>query len=55
MIHVLNFEGEIVDFISDSDGDLIHAEHERNLSDRSEMFDLRYFQAKQKICKNVIE
>ncbi|EGQ3519860.1 hypothetical protein IPD29_002360 [Staphylococcus pseudintermedius] len=48
MIHVLNFEGEIVDFISDSDGDLIHAEHERNLSDRSEMFDFKILSSKTK-------
>ncbi|HDL5017499.1 TPA: hypothetical protein PXD31_002795, partial [Staphylococcus aureus] len=48
MIHVLNFEGEIVDFISDSDGGLIHAEHERNLSDRSEMFDFKILSSKTK-------
>ncbi|MCD8797380.1 phage tail spike protein [Mammaliicoccus sciuri] len=39
MIHVLNFEGQIIDFISQSDSAIIRAEHNRDINDRTETFD----------------
>lgn len=39
LIHVLNFEGQIIDFISQSDSAIIRAEHNRDINDRTETFD----------------
>ncbi|WP_279391528.1 phage tail spike protein [Mammaliicoccus sciuri] len=39
MIHVLNFEGKIIDFISQSDSTIIRAEHNRDINERTETFD----------------
>ncbi|PCF64578.1 phage tail spike protein [Staphylococcus intermedius] len=39
MIHVMNFKGEIVDFISQSDNAVIHAVHKRDINERMETFD----------------
>ncbi|WP_179300060.1 phage tail spike protein, partial [Staphylococcus delphini] len=39
MIHVMNFKGEIVDFISQSDNAVIQAVHNRNINERMETFD----------------
>ncbi|UXS30217.1 hypothetical protein MUA33_05445 [Staphylococcus delphini] len=39
MIHVMNFKGEIVDFISHSDNAVIQAVHNRNINERMETFD----------------
>lgn len=39
MIHVLNFEGQIIDFISQSDSAIIRAEHNRNINEKTETFD----------------
>lgn len=40
MIHVLDFNGNIVDFISLEDNDVIYAKHNRNLNERSETYNL---------------
>ncbi|PCF70741.1 hypothetical protein B4W72_12155 [Staphylococcus delphini] len=39
MIHVMNFKGELVDFISQSDNAVIQAVHNRNINERMETFD----------------
>ncbi|HAR6578154.1 TPA: hypothetical protein I1874_000603 [Staphylococcus pseudintermedius] len=39
MIHVMNFKGEIVDFISQSDNAVIQAVHKRDINERMETFD----------------
>ncbi|MDR5602759.1 phage tail spike protein [Staphylococcus coagulans] len=39
MIHVMNFKGEIIDYISRDDNALIKAMHHRNINDRTETFD----------------
>ncbi len=39
MIHVLNFEGKIIDYISQSDSTIIRAEHNRDINERTETFD----------------
>ncbi|EJG1256529.1 hypothetical protein CP853_RS01650 [Staphylococcus pseudintermedius] len=39
MIHVMNFKGEIVDFISQSDSAVIQAVHKRDINERLETFD----------------
>ncbi|MTV23752.1 phage tail spike protein, partial [Staphylococcus delphini] len=39
MIHVMNFKGEIVDFISQADNAVIHAVHKRDINERMETFD----------------
>lgn len=39
MIHVLDYEGKIIDFISQSDEDIIEAKHSRNINERTETFD----------------
>ncbi|PNZ52216.1 phage tail spike protein [Staphylococcus intermedius] len=39
MIHVMNFKGEIVDFISQSDNAVIQATHKRDINERMETFD----------------
>ncbi|HGH5482954.1 TPA: phage tail spike protein [Staphylococcus pseudintermedius] len=39
MIHVMNFKGKIVDFISQSDSAVIHAVHKRDINERMETFD----------------
>ncbi|PCE54227.1 hypothetical protein BSR33_01925 [Staphylococcus pseudintermedius] len=39
MIHVMNFKGEIVDFIAQSDNAVIQAVHKRDINDRMETFD----------------
>ncbi|WP_447278826.1 phage tail spike protein [Staphylococcus pseudintermedius] len=39
MIHVMNFKGEIVDFISQSDSAVIQAVHKRDINERIETFD----------------
>ncbi|UXS22616.1 phage tail spike protein [Staphylococcus delphini] len=39
MIHVMNFKGEIVDFISHSDNAVIQAVHNRNINERMETFE----------------
>ncbi|HAR6077849.1 TPA: hypothetical protein I1652_002070 [Staphylococcus pseudintermedius] len=39
MIHVMNFKGEIVDFISQSDSAVIQAVHKRDINERVETFD----------------
>ncbi|MFP4878712.1 phage tail spike protein [Mammaliicoccus sciuri] len=39
MIHVLNFEGQIIDFISQSDSAIIRAELNRDINERTETFD----------------
>lgn len=39
LIHVLNFEGQIIDFISQSDSTIIRAEHNRDINERTETFD----------------
>ncbi|HCT0295266.1 TPA: hypothetical protein LQO04_000587 [Staphylococcus pseudintermedius] len=40
MIHVMNFKGEIVDFIAQSDSAVIQAVHKRDINERIETFDL---------------
>lgn len=40
MIHVLNFEGNIIDFISNNDNAIIHAKHNRDINERTETYDL---------------
>lgn len=40
MIHVLDFNGNIIDFISSDDNVVIHANHYRNLNERSETYNL---------------
>lgn len=39
MIHLLNFKGEIIDFISKKDGSLLEAVHDRQQKDKKETFD----------------
>ncbi|WP_353418112.1 hypothetical protein PYH71_07695 [Staphylococcus delphini] len=39
MIHVMNFKGEIVDFISQSDSAVIQAVHKHDINERMETFD----------------
>lgn len=39
MIHLLNFKGEIIDFISEDDGALFGAVHDRQQKDKKETFD----------------
>ncbi|MBA8762903.1 phage tail spike protein [Staphylococcus coagulans] len=39
MIHVMNFKGDIIDYISRNDNALIKAVHHRNINDRTETFD----------------
>lgn len=39
MIHVMNFEGEIIDFISAKDVVLLEAKHVRNINERIETFE----------------
>ncbi|HBJ9552897.1 TPA: hypothetical protein LEQ77_001360 [Staphylococcus pseudintermedius] len=39
MIHVMNFKGEIVDFISQSDSAVIQVVHKRDINERMETFD----------------
>lgn len=39
MIHLLNFRGEIIDFISEKDGALFEAKHNRQKKDKKETFD----------------
>ncbi|PCF48954.1 phage tail spike protein [Staphylococcus delphini] len=39
MIHVMNFKGEIVDFISQSDSVVTHAIHKRDINERMETFE----------------
>ncbi|EGQ1649259.1 hypothetical protein EF796_05195 [Staphylococcus pseudintermedius] len=39
MIHVMNFKGEIVDFISQSDNAVFSAVHKRDINERMETFD----------------
>lgn len=39
MIHLLNFKGEIIDFISEDDGALFEAAHDRQQKDKKETFD----------------
>ncbi|MFI3546859.1 phage tail spike protein [Mammaliicoccus sciuri] len=39
LIHVLNFEGKIIDYISQSDSTIIRAEHNRDINERTETFD----------------
>ncbi|HAR6215846.1 TPA: hypothetical protein I1715_002425 [Staphylococcus pseudintermedius] len=39
MIHVMNFKGEIVDFISQSDSVITHAIHKRDINERMETFE----------------
>ncbi|UAR89819.1 hypothetical protein K9E89_10345 [Staphylococcus pseudintermedius] len=39
MIHVMNFKGEIVDFIAQSDSTVIQAVHKRDINERIETFD----------------
>ncbi|MDK3708065.1 hypothetical protein O0A41_01180 [Staphylococcus pseudintermedius] len=39
MIHVMNFKGEIVDFIAQSDSAVIQAVHKRDINERIETFD----------------
>ncbi|EGQ2872432.1 hypothetical protein GA201_08535 [Staphylococcus pseudintermedius] len=39
MIHVMNFKGEIVDFIAQSDSSVIQAVHKRDINERIETFD----------------
>ncbi|WP_353420733.1 phage tail spike protein [Staphylococcus coagulans] len=39
MIHVMNFKGEIIDYISRDDNALVKAVHHRNINDRTETFD----------------
>ncbi|XVL33001.1 phage tail spike protein [Staphylococcus equorum] len=39
MIHLLNFKGEIIDFISEDDGALFEAVHDRQQKDKKETFD----------------
>ncbi|EHA6116043.1 hypothetical protein JMA77_000892 [Staphylococcus pseudintermedius] len=39
MIHVMNFKGEIVDFISQSDNAVFPAVHKRDINERMETFD----------------
>ncbi|HCY9598606.1 TPA: hypothetical protein O2E11_001933 [Staphylococcus aureus] len=40
MIHVLDFDDKIIDFLSNDDTALIRAEHKRNINDNSETLDL---------------
>ncbi|EHC9951745.1 hypothetical protein JSO72_002423 [Staphylococcus pseudintermedius] len=39
MIHVMNFKGEIIDYISQSDGVITHAIHKRDINERMETFE----------------
>lgn len=39
LIHVLNFDGQIIDYISQSDSAIIRAEHNRDINERTETFD----------------
>lgn len=39
MIHLLNFKGEIIDFISEDDGALFEVVHDRQQKDKKETFD----------------
>ncbi|ELK4623011.1 hypothetical protein Q6860_000773 [Staphylococcus pseudintermedius] len=39
MIHVMNFKGEIVDFIAQTDNAVIQAVHKRDINERMETFD----------------
>lgn len=40
MLHVLDFEGNIIDFISKNDKALIEVKHERNINDYTEILDI---------------
>ncbi|WP_415409957.1 phage tail spike protein [Staphylococcus agnetis] len=40
MLHVLDFEGNIIDFISKNDKALIEVKHERNIKDYTEILDI---------------
>ncbi|MCE4971268.1 hypothetical protein KJB49_08075 [Staphylococcus chromogenes] len=40
MLHVLDFEGNIIDFISKNDKSLIDVKHERNIKDYTEILDI---------------
>lgn len=40
MLHVLDFEGNIIDFISKNDKSLIDIKHERNIKDYTEILDI---------------
>lgn len=41
MIHVMDFEGNIIDYISESDNAVTHAVHKRDINDRLETFVFR--------------
>ncbi|RZH70029.1 hypothetical protein, partial [Staphylococcus aureus] len=40
MIHVLDFNDKIIDFLSTDDTSLVRAIHKRNVNDNSEMLEL---------------
>ncbi len=40
MIHVLDFNDKIIDFLSTDDPSLVRAIHKRNVNDNSEMLEL---------------
>lgn len=48
MIHLLNFKGEIIDFISEDDGALFEAKHNRQQKDKKETFDFSILSSRAK-------
>ncbi|MDK9853814.1 phage tail spike protein [Staphylococcus equorum] len=48
MIHLLNFKDEIIDFISEKDGSLFEATHERQQKDKKETFDFTILSSRAK-------
>lgn len=48
MIHLLNFKGEIIDFISEDDGALFEAVHDRQQKDKKETFDFTILSSRAK-------
>lgn len=54
MIHVLDFNDKIIDFLSTDDPSLVRAIHKRNVNDNSEMLELLYHQKELKSSVNDI-
>lgn len=48
MIHLLNFKDEIIDFISEKDGSLYEATHDRQQKDKKETFDFTILSSRAK-------
>lgn len=48
MIHLLNFKDEIIDFISEKDGSLFEATHDRQQKDKKETFDFTILSSRAK-------